>query len=316
MRHKLPPLWIVAAVQFAVTVTLARRSDARACSTDSNCPMGFQCMAGDAGPGSSCAASACQSNSDCATGFSCYENIDCVPGPDASSVPGNLCVPQWQGQCTTDSDCGQGYQCDISSQACDCSGTGKSVPPDAGAVSEPCAQAGPPQPHCANDAGCPSFPSICDAGSSCLCWGITRWCQQVQATSCSVSSDCFAGWTCSSATCEPPNSDLAYQGPLAGGTLVCGLVGGPGGFGGEGPAPGGLPGPDDSGSTIGDASSPTPPDSGDNTATTGSKSGGCEIGMDRSTGPFSRSVSLLCLATLAGGFRRRLARERGRGEAV
>jgi hypothetical protein len=29
----------------------------------------------------------------------------------------------------------------------------------------------PRPPSCATEAGCPGFPSVCDAGSSCLCWG-------------------------------------------------------------------------------------------------------------------------------------------------
>jgi hypothetical protein len=306
VRRTLPPVWLVAFLHLLATFAPARGAEARACRTGSDCPLGFQCSIWDAGQGSTCVASACQTNSDCAAGFSCYENIDCVPGPDASSVPGNLCVPQWQGGCTVDGDCGGGFQCVISGQACDCSGTGKDVPPDAQAVSESCAQAGPAPPPCANDAGCPSPPSICDAGSSCLCWGITRWCRQIQTTSCSASSSCLAGWTCSGGTCEPPNSDLSYEGPLAGGTLVCGN-GGPGGLGGSFPGPGGFGGAADSGSGTGDATASTPPGAAGSTATPGPKSGGCEIGTERSTAPAWPPVVLLCLASLALRVRRRVA---------
>lgn len=307
MRHPMPPFWLAAFVPFGILLALARTATARTCSTESDCPVGFQCTASDGGQGSSCVSQSCQSNSDCGVGFSCYENIECVPGPDASSIPGNLCVPQWQGQCTMDSDCGDGFHCVISSQACDCSGTGQSVPPDAGAVSEPCAQAGPPSPPCASDAGCPSFPSVCDAGSSCLCWGITRWCQPLQSTStsCSNAADCLSGWSCSSMTCEPPNSDLAYQGSLGGGMLVCGGSGLPGGLGGSGaPTPGGQPA--DSGSEASNGpSGSTPPASG-SAATTGTKSGGCEIGTGRATGSSWPLPSILLgLAAAAGSLRRR-----------
>jgi hypothetical protein len=317
MRNRSPILLLAGAAFLGMVITFARAAAAaRACSAASACPVGFACLAADAGQGSTCVSQPCQSNSDCGTGFSCYQDITCVPGPDASSVPANLCVPQWQGQCTTDSDCGAGAHCAISGQACDCSGKEGGIPPDAEVESEPCSEAQPPGPLCASDAGCPTFPSVCDAASTCLCWGITRWCQ-VDTTSCSSASSCLTGWTCSSGTCAPPNSDLAYQGGFGGGTLVCGAEGS-GGIGGSFP---GLPGPGgvaqgDSGGGTGDGVSGSTDASKEGDTATGATSGGCAIGAAHATGESSSSIALVCL--LAGLILRRrratgiaLVRKRG-----
>jgi len=305
MRPNRLPVWAVAVVSLVVAVAFARGAGARTCDAGADCPLGFQCTAADGGQGSSCVSKPCESSADCAAGFSCYDSIECVPGPEASSVPGNLCVPQWQGRCTADGDCGQGYQCVISSQACDCSGTGSGVPPDAGAVSEPCSQAEPPQPPCAGNGPCPSIPSICDAGGSCLCWGITRWCQPIQTapTSCSSAAACLSGWTCSSTTCAPPNSDLAYQGPLGGGTLVCGGLVPGAGFGGAGGIPGGGSMPSGSGTDAGNTLS-----SSGGARASGGGSSGCAVGAPRPTGTVWPAAFVLGVASAAVGRRRTRAR--------
>jgi hypothetical protein len=46
MRTNSLPVWVVAAIHFVVAVALARSASARACSTDTDCPLGFQCTAG------------------------------------------------------------------------------------------------------------------------------------------------------------------------------------------------------------------------------------------------------------------------------
>jgi hypothetical protein len=248
----------------------------------------------------------------------CYQDIQCVPGPDASSVPGGACVPQWQAPCNVDSDCGDGFQCVASGGACDCSGSAANVPPEAGAVSVPCEQAMPPQPPCVNEAGCPSFPSVCDAGTSCLCWGGTKACQQTAMTSCTTTSDCLSGWTCmcppetggvaispdaslsaecSTKSCEPPNWDLAFQGAYASGTLVCGGSGGgtPGFAGGASNGPvGNTP---SSSTTSGSSTMAAAPGSG--------SGGGCEIGASRTNGAPWLSTFLFGIASAFGALRGR-----------
>jgi len=252
----LAPTAVVAALAFSATLGAADSAEARSCASDASCPLGFQCSGGDGGPSGLCVSGSCESNSDCASGFDCATDVRCVPGPDAALVGGSACVPQWQAPCVADSDCGQGFQCVIGSQACDCSGSDAGIPADAEVVSEPCSEAQPPAPPCANDAGCPSLAALCDAATSCLCWGITRVCQQNSTSACSTSIDCPSGWSCACGSsggaassldasseppcdggqCQPPNVDLALNaGLVSGGTLVCGgLVPGAGGANGPG----------------------------------------------------------------------------------
>ena len=299
--------WIVGITHIFAAMLLAGNASARACMTSGGCPHGFECSGG------ACVSLTCQSNADCAPGLPCRPDTQCVASADGSSIPSGACVPQWQALCNVDSDCGSGFQCIFAGGACDCSGSDTNVPPDAGVVSLPCEEVMPPRPPCANanDAGCPSFPSVCDAGSSCLCWGIARICQQKQMPSCGTNAECLSGWACMcppdangsptagcSKSCQPPNWDLAFQGPLGSGTLVCGsgAMGGPA-LGNFGPG-GGSPG----------AGNGTPTASG-STATGGTSakgSGGCEIGIGRTTAPWL-SAFFLSLVGL-GGVRRRAHR--------
>ncbi len=321
MRLNLPPVRVVAAMLFGIAIASARGAGASPCVTDADCPLGFQCTGAAEDGGQTCTPEGCQSNSDCAAGFACFLNIQCVPGPDASLIPGNACVPQWQAPCAVDSDCGNGFQCVVASEACDCSGTDTDVPADAGAVSVPCASAQPPQPPCtnANQAECPSSPSLCEAGSTCLCWGIAGACQQNQMPACKTASDCLPNWsclcppdgngvvtaTCSTMSCTPPNSDLAFQGAFAiGGTLGCsgefpgGSVPAGGGSGVENPGPTpAMSGQAVNGTGSGSVSSPA-------AAPPSSSSGGCAIGMPRPTGACSPTLAVLGLASAAGGLRR------------
>lgn len=320
MRFNLPPVRVVAAMLFGVAIASARDAGASPCVTDGDCPIGFQCTGTAQDGGQTCTSEGCQSNSDCSPGFACFLNIHCVPGPDASLIPGNACVPQWQAPCSVDSDCGNGFQCVVASEACDCSGTDTDVPADAGAVSVPCASAQPPQPPCtnANQAECPSSPSLCEAGSTCLCWGIAGACQQNQMPACKTGSDCLPNWSClcppdgngmvtaacSTMSCTPPNSDFAFQGAFAiGGTLGCsgefpgGSVPAGGGSGVENPGPTPvMSGQAVNGTNAGSVSSPA-------AAPPTSSSAGCAIGMPRPSA-CSPNLAVLGLASAAGGLRR------------
>src|SRR5580658_2348455 len=153
--------------------SLAMTAEARTCTTNAGCPLGFQCLgagqSADGGPSSSCISLSCQSSSDCGSGTVCEMNIgtECLQEVDGgqSCGPASACVPQWQAPCNVDADCGDGFQCISTGTLCDCSGK-----PLAGGVATPCDQIpmGPPHPPCLGDATCPSIPSICDAGSTCL----------------------------------------------------------------------------------------------------------------------------------------------------
>jgi len=299
MRSNFRAAWIVGIAQFFAATLLAGNASARACMTSAGCPHGFQCSGG------ACVSLTCQSDADCAPGLPCRQDTQCVASADGSSIPSGACVPEWQAPCNADSDCGSGFQCILAGGACDCSGSDANVPPDAGAVNLPCEEVMPTRPPCANanDAGCPPFPSVCDAGSSCLCWGIARTCQQKQMPSCGTNADCLSGWTCmcppdanpspsagcGSKSCQPPNWDLAFQGPFGSGTLVCSGGSHPGG----GPGPGG-------GSSIG-----TPTASGNTAtgATSAKGSGGCEIGTGRTIAPWL-SAFFLSLVGLRAARRR------------
>ncbi len=136
MRRPFALSWILASGAFFSAASSVYDADAKPCASVADCPRGFECLdaTSDGGP-TGCVSLSCASNTDCAPDFACFQDIECVPGPDASRVPGGACVPQWQAPCHVDSDCGDGFQCVFGGGACDCSGTGKNVPPDAGATS-------------------------------------------------------------------------------------------------------------------------------------------------------------------------------------
>jgi len=228
MRAHSEAAWVIGFASCLVVASLAITAEARTCTTDAGCPLGFLCLGGSSA-GSTCFSLSCKSNSDCGSGTVCDMNrgTECVQAADGgqSCSPASACVPQWQAPCTVDSDCGNGFQCISNGTLCDCSGR-----PLAGGVVTPCgAIPMPPHHSCVGDAACPSFPSICDAGSTCLC-ETTRACQENQMAPCLVSTDCLPGWTCMcppaggvnipgdaslaagscpSMVCEPPNWDLS-----------------------------------------------------------------------------------------------------------
>jgi hypothetical protein len=216
-------------VAMLAAVSFAGGAAARTCTTAAACPLGFRCLStgesADGGTVSSCISLSCQSNADCGSGTVCDMDMgsECVDEADGgqSCSPFNACVPQWQAPCTIDSDCGDGFHCIANGMVCDCSG--KLALLDAGGVVTPCDQLpSPPHPP-------PMVPSICDAGSSCVC-KTTRSCQEIPMAPCSQSTDCLPGWTCmcpplagteipadanvdeggcSAKVCEPPNWDLS-----------------------------------------------------------------------------------------------------------
>jgi hypothetical protein len=267
--------------------------------------------------GSECTWSTCQSNSDCGPGFSCTQACWGYYVGLNSGIDTTACVPQWQLLCSADSDCGDGFKCVNTDTECDCSGPDAGVPPEAGAVSVPCAEAGsqPPTPE--------DIAFQCQDGPTCLCFGTGGGvCQQIQTGPCSQSTDCPMGWTCTMMACEPPNSDLAWPGflyycPIAdpppptqqaapgsgvsnGGAVSTGGSGGPT----ESNASGGSAG---SGGTTGAGGPPAP------------KSGGCEIAM-KPAGSASSCAVLILLASVARGLRRKvksgLPRESRSGKPV
>jgi|HubBroStandDraft_6_1064221.scaffolds.fasta_scaffold82253_2 hypothetical protein len=250
--------------------------------------------------GSECTSSSCQSNSDCGQGFSCYQGLYCVGGP--GGVPGNACVPQWQAPCSADSDCGGGFQCASTQTACNCSGTDAGVPP--GAVSVPCTEAVP-------GASPPIIAAECEAGPTCLCWGADGVCQQAQMGPCSQSTDCPMGWTCTMMACEPPNSDLAWQGTLYQGAACAPRTApGSGVSNGSTVSTGGSGGPTESNASSGSAGSGGPTGAGGPPAP---KSGGCEIAM-KPAGSASSCAVLILLASVAQGLRRKVKPESRLGE--
>jgi hypothetical protein len=300
MRSLRPPSWVLAVIP-SFALAWAQSADARSCTVASDCPVGFECVPADGG-GSNCTPSSCQSNSDCGQGFYCYE-VECER---------YACVPQWQAPCDVDSDCGAGFTCSISSRECDCSGTGTNVP-EAGTVSVPCAEV--PEYLSGDDAGPPPPATLCDAGSNCLCWidgpGL---CQQTQMGPCSQSTGCPMGWTCTMMACQPPNSDLAWQGAgtrLESEALAC--VGpSVGSSPGSGVANGGTVSTGGSGGST--ASNPNSGSVGSTGATSVSgrtanteapapKAGGCEIAM--TAGNASPSAILILVASIARGLRRK-----------
>jgi MYXO-CTERM domain-containing protein len=216
----------------------------------------------------------CQSDADCGSGTRCVSGAvtTCVPTSDGgqSCAPASVCLITYEVTCSTDSNCGDGFTCNLSGQGCNCSGSTEDVPD--GAVSTPCSEVQkPPIPSCPADAGCPSFPSICDGGS-CLCWP-EGTCMQTTTTACTSASQCLAGWSCTSGTCEPPcYGDGTFNGP--------------------------------SGSSASGSSS-----SGSGAASSaGSSHGGCALGTDGASNAGPWAVLALGVALALGRGRRRLTR--------
>ncbi len=250
--------------------------------------------------GSECTSSSCQSNSDCGQGFSCYQGLYCVGGP--GGVPGNACVPQWQAPCSADSDCGGGFQCVSSGEVCNCNSgdAGPQPPPGADAVSVPCTEVTEVVPGAS-----PSIiAQLCDAGPTCLCWGAGGVCQQTQMGPCSQSTDCPMGWTCTMMACQPPNSDLAWQGTLYQGAACAPRTApGSGVSNGGTVSTAGSGGPTESNASSGSAA---------NTQAPAPKSGGCEIAM--TGGSASSNAILMLLASVAQGLRRKVKPKSRLGE--
>jgi len=237
MRSHSQAGWGVGMVALLAATSPSVTAEARTCTTGAECPLGFQCLPGggsaEGGSASSCISLSCRSNSDCGADLVCETDIgtECIQEADGgqSCGPASACVPQWQAPCTADGDCGDGFQCQSLGSLCDCSGKRSLL--DAGGVVTPCESIPmPPHPPCLDDAACPSFPSLCDAGTTCIC-ATTRMCVEQLMPPCSVSTDCLPGWTCAcppaggveipadaslaaggceSKVCEPPNWDLSY----------------------------------------------------------------------------------------------------------
>ena len=240
MRSYSQATWGIGIAAFLVAAS-ASNADARTCTTDAGCPLGFQCLGGgesaDGGPVSSCLSFSCQSNSDCGPGLGCYLDMDteCVTAPDGgmSCGPGSACVPQWDAPCTDDTDCGPGFTCSGSTGYYQCGPNQATVvlAPYQTSTTIPCSAVAMP-PHLP-----PGIPAICDAGSTCL--SITqKTCVAEQTPPCTVDSDCPSMWTCECQTtcggfelpetssdsgestidagctkaCTPPNSDLLQVG--------------------------------------------------------------------------------------------------------
>jgi hypothetical protein len=237
MRLHSQAAWVIGIAAFLVAASSASSADARTCTTDAGCPLGFQCLGGgesaDGGPVSSCFSFSCQSNSDCGPGLSCYLDMgtECVTAPDGgmSCGPGSACVPQWNAPCTGDTDCGPGFTCSGSTGYYQCGPNQATVvlAPYQTSTTIPCG-AVPMPPFLP-----PGLPAICDAGSTCL--SITQnTCVAEQTPPCTVDSDCPSTWTCEcqmtcggvnlpetssdsgestvdagcTKACTPPNSDL------------------------------------------------------------------------------------------------------------
>jgi hypothetical protein len=116
MRKQAAFCWMLAFSAFAATVLVPRQAEARACSVDSDCPKGFACLAGgvapDGGPAGECMSLQCLSNSDCGPALSCDFGVGtrCTTTPDGGQAcsPNDICVPQWDAPCITNSDADPG----------------------------------------------------------------------------------------------------------------------------------------------------------------------------------------------------------------
>jgi MYXO-CTERM domain-containing protein len=180
-----------------------------ACSADSDCVKGWTCqVSGGTGcaapacpPGekcepqpidcvsevyTSCQPAACQADSDCAEGMVCYTHTEsnCAPTACAAGqecpVPVceartvSACVPRYVLPCTTASDCGPGFQCELGEEQCTCSSSGSAGRSGDGD------QGGAPAP----------------AESTCTCEPSTEMRCRAATVNCAVDSDCATGWTC------------------------------------------------------------------------------------------------------------------------
>jgi hypothetical protein len=242
MRSYSQPAWVIGIAALLVAASGAATAEARTCTTDAGCPLGFQCLGGgesaDGGLVSSCFSFSCQSNSDCGPGLGCYLDMgtECVTAPDGgmSCGPGSACVPQWDAPCIGDTDCGPGFTCSGNTGYYQCGPNQATVvlAPYQTSTTIPCSAVPMPPFHPPLDSGI-SIPAICEPGSTCL--SITqKTCVADKTPPCTVDSDCPATWTCAcqmtcggfnfpetssdsgestveagcTKVCTPPNSDL------------------------------------------------------------------------------------------------------------
>jgi MYXO-CTERM domain-containing protein len=289
---------------FALVTSSAGRAHARACSSDSDCPKGFECdpdgvSSTDGAPTGTCWSKPCQTNDDCASGFTCYDRgtEQCLSNADGGTTctPINTCIPQWDAPCLTSTDCGPGFTCGpAAGTTYECK-----VSPDASwpaydtVTTVPCSDVPNPLSELHLDAAPAGFdfPSICDAGSYCEEVVQNACAPQSNNQPCSSDSDCASTWTCGCEfTCsdaiELPGSDASGSAPSC--TLVClapnsdlvlqGCAGGAGGPSGNGVGASALPsgaGSSDAGGTT------TAPTSGTSTSSGASSAhGGCQVGAD------------------------------------
>jgi hypothetical protein len=106
--------WRLAFLVVGATFSLPSTARARCCTSDSDCPRGFQCTGAGTVPGAvgSCSsvAAPCQCNSDCAPGLRCQLGAYtlCLGSSPGSCSFAGECVAPWQAACGTDTDCGGG----------------------------------------------------------------------------------------------------------------------------------------------------------------------------------------------------------------
>ena len=319
MRKRHASFWILACAAFFSTAFSPRDAHARACKAAADCPRGFDCeptgTTSDGGAAETCLSLSCQSNSDCGPGLSCYLDMgtECVTAPDGGSScsPGSACVPQWDAPCLVDADCGPGFTCSAGPKSWNCGADqDASQPPYATSMIVPCSDVPPPGPPGFDGSVGLPVPAICKPGSSCL-YVTWKVCVAQQTTSCTVDSDCPSTWTCQcpvtcgglepppgaresavdaacTKACVAPNSDLTSD--------VC--------FGTAGPANGG-----------GVATPPSLPEGGGDSGPAGSNaspgavssagSGGCQVGPDNTTAPWSLGAVAAFVWAARRGLRRR-----------
>jgi hypothetical protein len=237
----------------------------------------------------------CQTDADCGAGTLCFHDIGttCVTTADGgqSCGPGSECLIPYQVTCQIDSDCGEGFTCNTSSgKAYSCSGNTSDVPD--GAVAIACADIPkPPSSACDAGQGCPTFPGICDGGSTCYGW-TEGTCTQTVNTTCTSATDCLSGWSCTSGTCEPP----CYGDGSFGRPGTTGPSAGPGSGSGSKSSSGSGSGIETGGSKNIPAANPP------------SSSSGCDVGAGTSSPSGAWSALALAVAVAFGRARRRASR--------
>jgi MYXO-CTERM domain-containing protein len=273
-----PSLWAAAAA--FLCAAMPRAAHARTCDPASDCPKGYACSPfggyawPDGGTESVCTSLPCQTNADCGPGLTCAPTYGIgppggqwPPGPDAGTwfvcsectngsgpepgggcPPGNICtvdtycLPQWDGLCNTDGDCGPGFTCSSTLEEMYQCGPGQAavvLEPYQTSATVPCGEvpcvAAPPDLMSGVGSGlCPGsgpvipLSPVCEAGTTCL--QITsKSCTAKPTGPCTTDSDCPSTWRCEcflcpqespadagcTPQCTPPNDDLTQANCVA-----------------------------------------------------------------------------------------------------